>query len=161
MFTFFGGAFLHSLPSSLQNYHLLKLGVAEAPVAVGVEPGEDLLDLLLRQVLGELWGVNQSIFGSNLKQLSFMSDLVQTIKSNRSSLFHLRLGDVAVLVLVVQLERQLRLLRLLRLPPARAPRLRLVAGGCGAVDRILLLHLKVERDSRISCAYPLPPLAFP
>ena len=158
MFTFFGGAFLHSFPSSIKNNHLLKLGVAEAPVAVGVEPGEDLLDLLLRQVLGELWGVNKSISGSNLKQLLFLSDLVQTIKSNRSSLLHLRLGDVAVLVLVVQLERQLRLLRLLRLP---APRLRLVAGGCGAVDRILLLHLKVERDSRISCAYPPRPLAFP
>ena len=51
MFTFFGGAFLHSLPFPSSLYHLLKLGVAEAPVAVGVEPGEDLLDLLLRQVL--------------------------------------------------------------------------------------------------------------
>ena len=61
MFTFFGGAFLQSFPSSIKNNHLLKLGVAEAPVAVGVEPGEDLLDLLLRQVLGELYGVNMSI----------------------------------------------------------------------------------------------------
>merc|ERR1719499_2940588 len=80
MFTFFGGSFLPSLPSSIKNNHLLKLGVAEAPVAVGVEPSEDLLDLLLRQVLREL------------------------------SLLHLRLGDVAVLVLVVLLEHQLGLL---------------------------------------------------
>ena len=55
-----------SSPYSL-HHHLPELGVAEPSVAVGVEPGKDLLDLLLRQVLREL--------------------------------LHLRLGDVAVLVL--------------------------------------------------------------
>ena len=105
-------SFIPSLLHLIEDDHLLKLGVAEAPVAVGVEPGEDLLDLLLRQVLRELWGMNLSIFGSDLKQLSFLRYLVPAIKSNRSylSLLQLRLGDVAVLVLVVQLEHQLGLL---------------------------------------------------
>ena len=64
-----GGGALPLLPSSPYSlhHHLPELGVAEPSVAVGVEPGKDLLDLLLRQVLREL--------------------------------LHLRLGDVAVLVL--------------------------------------------------------------
>ena len=70
-------SFVGFVASLLLCHHFPELCVAEPTVAVRVEPGEDLVDLLLRQVLGQL--------------------------------LHLGLGDVAVLVLVVELEGQLGL----------------------------------------------------